>query len=59
MRSPSDTQGGGRSMANHLLFRVLFIINWLYLSVSLICFMGEETAQPDLYRAAIHNVTAA
>lgn len=46
-------------MANHLLFRVLFIINWLYLSVSLICFMGEEPAQPDLYRAAIPNVTAA
>lgn len=58
MRTPPDLQGGGPSTANHLLFKVLFIINWLYLFVSLICFMGEETGQSDLCRAAIHNVTA-
>lgn len=32
-------------MANHLLFKVLFIICLLYLFISLICFMGEETVK--------------
>lgn len=45
-------------MANHLLLKVLFIITRLYLSISLICFLAEETAQSDLYRGAIRNVTA-
>jgi len=45
MQTPPNLQGGGPSMADHLFFKVLFVVNWLYLSVSLIWFVGEETAQ--------------
>lgn len=58
MSTPPDLQGGGCGMANHLLFKVLSTINWLYLSISLTFFMSEETALSDLHRASIHDVTA-